>query len=519
MKDGIYDYTDILEDMNITTEVCIVGSGCGGATLAKKLTDSGVDVVVLEQGGYYPSSKMDQNELNMAGKISAERNLASSHDGGNFLSYGQNIGGASVHYWADSYRTPDYKLEEWETVYGLKGHKYKDLVPAFEEIENNLNIHPAKDEYFNQMNTFIKQASSKLGWHGHHVPQARKGCLKSGHCMQGCLYDAKQSQMVTHIPTAIKQGARIFSDAKASKLNYSGSKVSSLDVEIIDRATNKPNGIKMNVKAKIFVVAAGGFNSSFFLLQQGFKKKLPMLGMHFSMNPSSVIHGIYKEEMISWRNIPAAYAIDEFLEKRYENSQYKEGGYMIMANQAHPSTLAVSVPGLGSEHADLMNNLPYLGGTISWMDDVPEELGEIKINNKGHRVVHYEYGEITRKVLKDSLKKQAELQFSVGVKELIVAGYQGIRLRSMKDLNNLDDVIYAAGGLFMAAPHPGGGCRMGENENTSVVDYDHRVHGFNNLFVSDSSVFPTSSGLDPSLTIMAFSYRAAESILHQLRSQ
>ncbi|MFT7373574.1 MAG: choline dehydrogenase-like flavoprotein, partial [Oleiphilaceae bacterium] len=58
MKDGIYDYTDILEDMNITTEVCIVGSGCGGATLAKKLTDSGVDVVVLEQGGYYPSSKM-----------------------------------------------------------------------------------------------------------------------------------------------------------------------------------------------------------------------------------------------------------------------------------------------------------------------------------------------------------------------------------------------------------------------------------------------------------------------------
>jgi choline dehydrogenase-like flavoprotein len=517
MKDGIYEYTDILEDKNITAEVCIIGSGCGGATLAKKLTDSGVDVVILEQGGYYPSSDMDQNELNMAGKVSAERNLAANHDGGNSLTYGQNIGGASVHYWADSYRTPDYKLKEWEEEYGLKDHKHNDLMPAFEEIESSLNIHPAKDDYFNQMNKFMKQASDKLGWHGHHVPQARKGCVKSGHCMQGCLYDAKQSQMVTHIPTAIKQGARVFSDAKAVKLNYSDSKVSSLDIEMIDRSTNKSNGIKMRVEAKVFVVAAGGFNSSFFLLQQGLKKKLPMLGMNFSMNPSTVVHGIYEEKMISWRNIPAAYAVEEFLEKRYMNNQYKEGGYMLMANQVHPSTLAVSVPGLGSEHSDLMESLPNLGGTISWMDDIPSELGEIKINNKGQRVVHYEYGEMTRKVLKDSIKKQAELQFTAGAKELVVAGYQGIRLRSMDELKKLDDLVYAAGGLFMASPHPGGGCRMGADISTSVVGFDHRVHGFNNLFVSDSSVFPTSSGLDPSLTIMAFSYRAAENILHQIR--
>lgn len=512
MRDGILEYTDFSESQTLTTQVCIIGSGCGGATLAKRLTDFGFDVILLEQGGYYPARDMDQNELNMAGKITAERNLSTSHDNGNIFAYGQNIGGASVHYWADSYRTPQFKLDEWEQQYGVTGHQMKDLAPAFDEIEKNLNIHPANDEYFNAMNRLIKGASQKLGWHGHHVPQARKYCVKSGHCMQGCMYDAKQSQMVTHIPTAIKQGARVIADAKAAELQFNGNSVQALRVQMIDRRSNRPSGIELTINAKQFVVAAGGFNSSFFLMQQDLQDRLPALGKYFSMNPSTVVHGIYDEPITLWRNIPAAYGVDEFVQRRYEQGNYKEGGYLLMANQMHPGALAASIPGMGDEHARIMEQLPHIGGTISWLDDLPHELGEIRIGLDGNRVVHYEYGPDTQKVMKDGLMKQAELQFSAGAKELIVAGYQGIHLKSKADLNKLNDLTINAGGLFLASPHPGGGCRMGADLKTSVVDSHHKVHGLANLFVSDSSVFPTSSALDPSLTIMAFSYRAAESI-------
>lgn len=513
---NIFEARDITQDQTLTTQVCVIGTGCGGATVAKKLTDHGLDVIMLDQGGYYPAQRMDQRELNMAGKISAERNFASSHDGGNLLLYGNNVGGASVHYWADSYRTPVEKLEQWAQEYHITGHSMADLLPAFEELEANLHIHAATDPYFNRMNQLLRKGSETLGWRGHRVPQARKNCVKSGHCMQGCLYDAKQSQMVTHIPQALAQGARLYANAQAQQLVMEGDKVKCLSVAMIDAATNRPNGIKLSINADAYVLAAGGFSSAYFLMQQGLKKQLPQLGKHFSMNPSVMVHGIYDEEIILWRNIPAAWGIDHFWQRQYRNGQYQEGGYLLMPNQIQPAMFAATLPLYGVEHQQVMEQLPNIGGTISWIDDVEDELGEIRIKRDGSREVYYPYGPTTKAVLKDSIKKQAELQFAVGAKQLIIAGHQGITLNSMDDLTRLENLTVSAGGLMLASPHPGGGCRMGLNATDSVVNSDHQVHGFHNLYVADSSVFPTSSALDPSLTIMAFSHIAAKCIAANL---
>lgn len=512
MTKNIFEYTDIDADQTINTQVCVIGTGCGGATVAKKLTDQGLDVVLLERGGYYPASAMDQRELNMAGKISGERNFASSHDGGNLLLYGSNVGGASVHYWADSYRTPVEKLQQWHNQYGIEGHSLADLTPAFEEIEKTLNVHEATDPYFNRMNQLLREASQKLGWKGHRVPQARKNCVKSGHCMQGCMYDAKQSQAVTHIPQALAQGARLYADAEAQHLEIVDGKVQHLSVAMIDRATNKPNGLKLKVVADRYVVAAGGFSSAFFLMKQGLQKTLPQLGKYFSMNPSVMVHGIYDEDIVLWRNIPAAWGVDHYRRATYKNGQYQEGGYLLMANQIQPAMFAATLPAYGIDHQEIMQQLPKIGGTISWIDDIEDELGEIRITKKGNREVFYEYGPQTQAVLKDSIKKQAQLQFSAGAKRLIIAGHQGIVLNSLDELSKLDSLKIAAGGLMLASPHPGGGCRMGTDSSNSVVDSRHKVHGIDNLFVADSSVFPNSTSLDPSLTIMAFSYIAAQHI-------
>jgi len=515
----IYAAKDYLDGKQYTTQVCIIGSGCGGATLAKRLTDFGIDVIVLEQGGHYPASKMDQRELNMAGKLYAERGFSAASDNSTVLLSGNNIGGASVHYWADSYRTPLDKLQSWEQDYGMKGHTLSDLTPAFDAIEKSLNIHPATDNNFNAVNQKLQAATESLNWHGHRVPQARKNCVGSGHCMQGCLYDAKQSQMVTHIPTAIKQGARIFSDAKAGKLIRSGSTIKQVEVEIMDQARNQPSGKRIKINADIVVVAAGGFNSSFYLQQQGFKKQLPALGKYFSMNPSSMVHSLFEEDMIQWRNIPAAWGIEEFRQRRFEGQHYKEGGYLLMPNQLQPALLAAVIPGLGKQHQKWMENLPKLAGTIAWIDDVESELGEIRLKSNGRREVYYPYGALTKKILKDSIEKQIILSFEAGAKKVLIAGAQGIELSSLNELNKLDDLQITASGLFLGAPHPGGGCRMGEDQRNSVVNFKHQVHGWHNLFVADSSVFPSSSSLDPSLSIMAFSYIAAEHIRGTLGKQ
>jgi choline dehydrogenase-like flavoprotein len=513
---GIHEWPAYTQDTVLRTQVCIIGSGCGGATLAARLAARGVDVIVVEQGAYVPAAKMDQDELNMTARLYGARGMATDASFSTNLLYGNNVGGASVHYWADSYRTPPDKLAEWRDVFGVKGHGEAELAPAFADIERTLNVHEAADDYFNRMNELFRDAANKLGWHGHRVPQARKGCAKSGHCMQGCLYDAKQSQMITHIPQAVANGARVLADLRAERLQFNNQRVVALDCVAMDRPANRPGQVRLRIEAQAFAVAAGGFNSSFFLLQQALPQPLPALGRHVSMNPSAMVHALFDEDITLWRGMPAAFGCDEFrVARRDGEGNYREGGYLLMPNQVQPGMFAAVMPGTADERARWMRNLKRVRATIIWMDDIADELGEIRVKD-GKRQLVYDYGPQTRAVLLDSIHKQCELLFTAGARELVVAGQQGIRLSSRADLHRLADLEITGGGLYLAAPHPGGGCRMGADPRESVTGFDHRVHGTDNLYVADSSVFPTSSSLDPSLTIMAFSYVAADQIRARL---
>jgi len=60
--------------------------------------------------------------------------------------------------------------------------------------------------------------------------------------------------------------------------------------------------------------------------------------------------------IIQWRNIPAAWGIDEYRQRRYQQGQYSEGGYLLMPSQLQPAMLAGVLPGIGQQHQDWMKN-------------------------------------------------------------------------------------------------------------------------------------------------------------------
>lgn len=514
MSGKIWQGTDIRTDTTVEADVCIIGSGCGGATLAKQLALAGRKVVVLERGGYYTEADFDQDELNMNGKLSANRSLKSSTDGGTLLLSGNNVGGASVHYWADTYRTPPDRLAHWAQRYGLRGHGAAELGPVWDELDTVLNVHRADEEHHNRMNQLLREGAKKLGWEGNAVPQARKGCVKSGHCMQGCLYAAKQSQLVTHIPQAVAAGANVYADIQADRLVHANGRVSSLRCKVMDRASNRPSQHTLTINAKQFAVAAGGYYSAPFLMANGLQSQLPALGKHFGMNPTAWAFGLYDEDITLWRNIPAAFGVEEFRLARFDaQKRYTEGGYLLMANQVQPGTLAGTMPLLGDEIGEWMGQARKIGSTIVWLDDYEEELGTIGVNADGSPKVDYPYGPVTTAMLRDSLKKQVQVLFATGARKVLLGSGRRVMLDNAQDLSAIDQLAITGGGLFMAAPHPFGGCRMGADPKTSVVGMDHRVHGFANLFVADPSVFPTGPSVDPSFSIMAFSYMAARHML------
>ncbi|MDZ4725067.1 MAG: GMC family oxidoreductase [Leptospira sp.] len=517
MKSGFYrDWKSYVSGEEIFVDVVVIGSGCGGATMAYELAKKGVKVALVEQGGNYHTGTFDNYELNMAGKISAERNFHTTSDGGVSLVYGNNLGGASVHYWADSYRTPDDRLLLWHKNYGVDHHLPDDLKPHWQELESDLYVSPASEEYFNRMNQLFRRSAKELGWEGHNVPQARKNCQKSGHCMQGCIFGAKQSQLVTHIPRAVSLGLEVYTDLRAIKLIKNGNQVSGLETHVINRKSQKEDSKKVIFKSKAVVIAAGGFGSSTFLLRNGLKDRLPKLGEYLAINPSPMVHALFDEPIIQWRNIPAAFGIDSFRLAEYQNGKYSKGGYMLMPNQLQPATLAALLPGFGKDHFHYMKQLPNLGGTIGWIDDVPSELGRIEVNQFGDRKIHYPFGSITKQIFNDLTYKQIVLNFQAGAKEVFLPGSKLIRFSKIPKKEDIDSLQWKPAEFPMAAPHPAGGCRMGKTVFDSVVDSSHRVHGFKNLFVSDSSVFPTGVSVDPSFTIMAFSKIASKQVLNQI---
>ena len=153
---------------------------------------------------------------------------------------------------------------------GWRGTTSTALEPHFARIEADLSVHRAEEPYVNTMNRLLRDAATRIGWAGAPVPQARKGCVKSGYCMQGCSYDAKQSQLVTTIPRAVAVGARLYADRRARVLGGVGTRFAGVTADVLDRATGRPTGTLLEVEAKAIVVAAGGYETPAFLIRQGF---------------------------------------------------------------------------------------------------------------------------------------------------------------------------------------------------------------------------------------------------------
>ena len=491
----------------------IRSSGCGGATVGKALAERGYSVVIVEKGGYWTKADFDQREAHALAKIDGGRGLHTSVDGATSLTYGNNVGGASVHYWADSYRTHTDRLDLWADRYGLQGHQLADLVPHFERIERDLNVHLAEPKHINRMNQLVHSAATDLGWQPKKVPQARKDCVGSGFCMQGCSYDAKQSQLVTHIAKADQLGARIYSDLRASQLHLlrKGSRLTGLTAQVLDRATGQPNGKTVRIHARAVVVAAGGYGTPAFLMEQGIHTQQPALGQNLFSNPCPMVHARFEEDIIQWRNIPAAWAVEHFRLAEFDDAgTYVQGGYLLMPNQLQPAMLSAVLPGFGASHRSLMRDLPRMGGTIAWIDDA--EAGHVTLEGGRPRYKVPVNGPNGLRI-RDAWKKQATLLFQAGAVEVLFGDVRDTRITDPSQV----DAAVAAIDLrpsrnVLAAPHPGGAARMGPDPRTSVVGFDHRVHGTDTRCIADPRGFPTAPSVDPSLTIMAFSYVAAEHV-------
>ena len=110
-----------------SAEVCVIGSGAGGAVVAAELAAAGREVVLLEQGGYHTPNDFDQREEHMLPMLFENAGMSTTEDGAVGILHGRCVGGSTVHNLAYCFRAPDPILALWE-----QEHEVRELAAAFD---------------------------------------------------------------------------------------------------------------------------------------------------------------------------------------------------------------------------------------------------------------------------------------------------------------------------------------------------------------------------------------------------
>ncbi|MGH9388634.1 MAG: GMC family oxidoreductase N-terminal domain-containing protein, partial [Vicinamibacteria bacterium] len=135
----------IIEGKSVTGEileradVCVVGSGAGGAPFAYEMAAAGKKVVMLEAGSYHPSHTFNEREDDMVGRLYVDQGNQGPKDASITLYQGKCVGGSTVINAMICFRTPDYVLEEWGKDHGIEGMSPAELAPFFERVEQTVS--------------------------------------------------------------------------------------------------------------------------------------------------------------------------------------------------------------------------------------------------------------------------------------------------------------------------------------------------------------------------------------------
>jgi choline dehydrogenase-like flavoprotein len=499
---------DVRQDLTETVDVCVIGSGAGGAVFADEMSLAGRSVAVLEEGPYYTRADFTQRSDEMMAKLYGERGWAATEDLGVNILFAQCVGGSTVVYWADSFRTPPDRLDQWTRQFRLRGKSEEELRPHFEKVEQAINVAPATPEMFNNNNWLIKKGVEALGWRGEVVTQARQGCVGCGFAMEGCAYDAKQSQLVTRIPRMSDRGVKLFASCRAERLRTEGRRATGVEGRFVDPQT-KVGLSRVRVNAKVVALAGGGVGSAVFLLRNGLVNRNGQVGKNFFTNPGGMAFALFDQDVLMYRNIPAAYGVKQFRSVRVnDRGDYVEGGYLLLPNQLQPAVAAACLPSFGNVHRRYMENYHRVGGTYAIFDD--ENPGEIALDDAGEPIFRYTLRGRDKAKMRDFLKKSALVLLAAGAKEVLIPSHPPLVIHDERETTRIESLSLAPGTIVLAGPHLLATCRRGEDAERCVVDSYGQSHEIQNLWIVDGSSLPGSVSVDPSITIMAFASQSAE---------
>lgn len=500
----------------LTADVAVVGSGAGGATAAEVLSRSGLDVLLLEEGPLRTSASFrDMNEHRAFRELYQEGGARTTSDGAIAVLQGRSVGGSTTVNWTSSFRTPAPTLEFWAREREVVGHGVDDMRPWFESIETQLGI--ARWDAPNANNGVLKRGCDALGWESHAIPRNVRGCWNSGYCGHGCPVDAKQSTLVVAVPEALRRGATLVHGLRVRRLDHAGGRITGGVGEAL-RADATSGGRLVDIRARHFVVAGGAINTPALLLRSELPDPHGLVGRRTFIHPVVLSIAQMPERIDPFYGAPQSVASDHF---QWAGGPAGPMGYKLEVPPIFPGIGSSVFNAFGDELRQAMAALPHTNAVLALLRDGFVEAspgGRVRLAGDGSALLDYDLSEYAWDGVRRAFLSMAELQFAAGARRVRPAHVDAPFADTWHDARALIGRLPLRKfrtTLFTA--HLMGGCPMSENPALGVVDSRGRHHHVGNLSVMDGSVFPTSIGANPQLSIFALTAQNATALGAELR--
>ncbi len=496
-------------DTTLEADVCIVGSGAGGGVMAGVLSAQGLKVVVLETGGYFDDADFDQLEIPAfqnaywrGGPVpTAEMNVS--------LQAGSCLGGGTVINWTNSLRTTPWVREQWECEFGLEGLAGSAFDRHLDAVWERLGVNDRCSD-LNGAQKRLQAGADALGWSfaktDRNVDEQRYSFETAGYIGFGDQSGAKQSTAKTYLRDAAENGAALVTRCFAERVVTRDGRAAGVEATWSDPVTGQ--SAKVIVHAPQVVVACGALESPALLLRSQIGG--PATGDYLRLHPCTANFGYYPEDMQSWKGAPQAGIVDEFADV--------EAGYGFLIEGAQYTT-AVAGSALpftgGATHKQMMSRFKHGATCIALLRDRGH--GRVTVDASGTAVPWYSMTDEldVRNALK-GIDAQVRLHEAAGAQQIIALAAGAPTWRWGDDLEafiaRVQRIPLRAGGWKLFAAHQMGTCRMGTDPQTSVAGPWGELHDVKGVWIGDASAFPTPSGTNPMITIMALAHRNAEAV-------
>ncbi len=471
------------------TDVLIVGSGAGGATIADMLTKQGFEILMLEEGGSYPIKELKKPE-EVFTKIWRHSGLTATLGKPNIAyAEGKAFGGSTEINSAIFQRPYEAVVQDWQDQYKLDDTwSLKNMNKYWDDTFAQMNV-SYHEKYYADTTTLIDGAK-KMGYKSEYLSVAMNTKEKDDR-IYGCPVVGKQSMSKTLLPAAMKRGMKVITNCKLDKIIFKGKQATQAYCQV--KKGNK--NISIKVEFKYIFCCAGATNTPLILKRSGVKT---IDFNNFQLHPTMKVFALFDKKIQDPHSIVAASYISEFMPNiRIAGSVVTKGfvGMALANNYHHTKPFLDNMENVGSYYVMIKpfskGHFRFLPFANQWMDSP---------------LIDYKLTDWDFEHFKKGLTYLTNAMFAAGAKIVMpdIANHDG--WRSMTDFKK--DMSRTAQYNLMSV-HLMASCPPSGVKNLGVTNPEGRVWGYDNFYIADASQIPTALGCNPQATVMAIAKKYA----------